>query len=259
MILRISMAVAMLMSVACGAGRPAAEPEAATAAEPRASAEPALDIAVEQLAGPVWIHRSRFETDSWGLVEANGLVVFGERGAVLVDTAWTPAQARWLLDWIERESGREALAVIVTHSHGDRSAGIGEALARGIPVHGSQGTAELLRQRGEPAPSQVFEDELELDLGGVALEAFYPGPGHTADNSVVYVADQAVLFGGCLIRAAATDDLGNVADADVAAWPETMRRLIERYGSARRVVPGHGAVGDAALLEHTRDLAARGR
>src|SRR5690606_17747817 len=124
---------------------------------------------------------------------------------------------------------------------------------RGIPVHGYRGTAGLLRDRGQPEPSAVFDEALELDLGGVTVEAFYPGAGHTADNSVVFVAGERLLFGGCLIRAAATSDLGNVADADVSAGPKTVQRLIERYGGAQVVIPGHGAVGDASLLSHTRD------
>jgi metallo-beta-lactamase class B len=66
-----------------------------------------------------------------------------------------------------------------------------------------------------------------------------------------------VLFGGCLLRATTDNGIGNLADADIDAYPTTIARLIERYPARRITVPGHGsAAGDA--LDWTRQvLAAR--
>jgi hypothetical protein len=58
-----------------------------------------------------------------------------------------------------------------------------------------------------------------------------------------------------MVRAANGETLGNVADADVAAWPASVGRVIARYGGAARVVPGHGAPGGVQLLTHTLALA----
>jgi glyoxylase-like metal-dependent hydrolase (beta-lactamase superfamily II) len=46
-----------------------------------------------------------------------------------------------------------------------------------------------------------------------------------------------------------------VADADVAEWPASIRRVLERYPQAEVVVPGHGEVGGVELLRHTITLA----
>src|SRR6185295_3616589 len=80
-----------------------------------------------------------------------------------------------------------------------------------------------------------------VDHVGTA-EVFYPGPAHTRDNIVVWLPDSRVLFGGCAVRAA-TSGLGNVADADLTAYPASIRRVLERYPAAEVVVPGHGDVG----------------
>ena len=49
--------------------------------------------------------------------------------------------------------------------------------------------------------------------------------------------------------------LGNLGDAVIEAWPDSVERLISRYGSALLVVPGHGKVGNVSLLENTKKLA----
>jgi glyoxylase-like metal-dependent hydrolase (beta-lactamase superfamily II) len=79
-------------------------------------------------------------------------------------------------------------------------------------------------------------------------------PGHAPDNIVVWFPDQRILFGGCLIKSASADGLGFTGDADLATWPEAVRRVAARYHPTL-VVPGHGplALGDAPL-RHTLDL-----
>ena len=97
-------------------------------------------------------------------------------------------------------------------------------------------------------------DARVFDLGGRKVEVYYPGPGHTVDNAVAYDPASRVLFGGCMIRAAATTDLGNAADAVVAEWAGSVGRVAARYSEAAIVIPGHGDVGGRGLLAHTVKL-----
>ena len=113
----------------------------------------------------------------------------------------------------------------------------------------------------QAAPSRdLLPAAVSLDLErpasiAVGVEAFYPGPGHTIDNIVVYVADARVLFGGCLIRPGASTTLGNTDDADVAEWSSSVERAAERYTTAEIVVPSHGSWAGRELLDHTARLA----
>lgn len=218
------------------------------------AAEPGPDIELRRLSDRVWLHVNAFELPDWGRVEANGLVIVGARGAVIIDTGWTAEQTRWLLDRARDATGRDALAVVATHSHLDRAGGAGVAAAAGVPVYASRRTRELLGAKGS-AITHAFDATAEIDLGDGQVELFYPGAGHTPDNIVAFVREDSLLFGGCLVRAGHSDWIGNVEDADLPAWPATMDRVIERYGDARLVVPGHGRPGDASLLRHTRELA----
>src|SRR5690606_5099180 len=116
-------------------------------------------------------------------------------------------------------------------------------------------SAELAPAQGWPAPDRLVDEAETVRLGGRVVEVYYPGPGHAPDNVVVWVAEERVLFGGCFVKSADAPNLGYTGDADIAAWPGAVTRVAERYPEAALVVPGHGAVGDRSLLDHTIHLA----
>ncbi len=103
-------------------------------------------------------------------------------------------------------------------------------------------------------PETTFADTLEVEVGSRTLKLHYAGPGHTADNSVVWIPDDGILFGGCAVRSGASTQLGYTQEADLERWPGTIETLLEAYGDARWIVPGHGRPGDVELLRHTLEL-----
>lgn len=241
---------------------PVSKTAAAVAPAPKAvrfSADPGPHIRIEPISEHVWLHESSHEVEGYGRVSANGIIVVGSKGAAVVDSSWTPEQTRWLLDRVREATGRPALALIATHSHNDRAGGIGVAAAAGVPSFALDKTNAILRRDNKPAAANTFTTSRSFDLGGVTLEAFYPGAGHTVDNIVVYVGADRLVFGGCLIRSARSKRLGYTKEADIGAWPKTMARVIARYPKVGIVVPGHGPRGGAELLTHTVELAKRGR
>ena len=125
---------------------------------------------------------------------------------------------------------------------------------RHIPVYAIPATIELARSTHQPAipdhplnlpstPSPIAKDAL----------IFFPGGGHTKDNVVVYFPKERVLFGGCFIKDSKATGLGNIADADLAAWPAALERTQAAFPQIETVIPGHGPM-DPRALTHTRDL-----
>ena len=78
-----------------------------------------------------------------------------------------------------------------------------------------------------------------------------PGAGHTEDNLVVWLPDNGILFGGCLVRPLEWNSLGFVGDASIESWADSVRSIKSKFSGIVTVVPGHGGVGDAELLDHT--------
>jgi len=209
------------------------------------------------------------------------LVVITDDAMVLVDTPYTPEATGTLVAWAREHFGQRDLVAINTGFHVDNLGGNAALIEQGIPVYGSDATVDLLAERGEktratllgwlrgPAnrrfyeahaaipyvpPDHVFslEDGLELAFDGATVAVYFPGASHTRDNVVVYFPAQRVLFGGCMILAG--DSAGNTADADMDAWPDSVRRL--KQFECDVLVPGHGDRYDPGLLDHTLALLA---
>jgi metallo-beta-lactamase class B len=239
------------VAIALGDEPPAGPAPAATAAGPSGLGD---DLTVEQLAAGVWLHTSWIDLETYGKTPANGLVVVSGDEAALVDTAWTDDQTRRLIAWVAEHERARVSTVVVTHSHRDRLGGLAAAHAAGARSFGLDRTAELARANGAVVPQVRFTDRLTVQLGDRILELRYLGPGHTEDNIVVWLPDVALLFGGCLVRPGNGTSLGNTSEADLERWPATIEAVEREYGSARFVVPGHGAPGGPELLAHTLEL-----
>lgn len=212
------------------------------------------DVEVYPLARGIWRHVTYKEMAGWGNVPANGLIVVDGRHAVMIDTPWTPEQTAVLLDWVEKKLNAKVEAVVVGHSHADCLGGLSEIHKRGITSIGSEKTRELALAAGVKAPKETFTKTRKLKVGERELELFYPGPGHTVDNIVTWIANEKVLFGGCLVKAGDAKTLGNIAEADLIAWPASLAKVKNRYPSARLLVPGHGDPGGWELVENTLKL-----
>jgi glyoxylase-like metal-dependent hydrolase (beta-lactamase superfamily II) len=87
------------------------------------------------------------------------------------------------------------------------------------------------------------------------VELYFPGAGHTRDNIAVWLPRQRVLHGGCFLKSSTVGDLGYVRDADLGAWPASLRRLDAAYPARGIVVPGHGSIAGDAVTATARLLA----
>nr|MBP7613653.1 hypothetical protein [Paludibacter sp.] len=99
-------------------------------------------------------------------------------------------------------------------------------------------------------PQHSFTKELILKIGGTSIINYYPGEGHTRDNIVSYIPATKVLFGGCIIKALGSGK-GNLAEANVTTWAQSVRNVKQKFPNAVIIIPGHGAYGPHPLLDYT--------
>ena len=57
----------------------------------------------------------------------------------------------------------------------------------------------------------------------------------------------------CLIKEAKAGK-DNLAEANVKAWPETVRKVKKKYPKVKKIIPGHGELGGIELLDYTIGL-----
>ncbi|WP_077845988.1 subclass B1 metallo-beta-lactamase [Clostridium puniceum] len=202
----------------------------------------------------VWVHTTYYNYNGSRTL-SNGLLVITSKGLVLIDTAWTNEQTEELIKLTKEKFKQDITTAIITHAHMDKIGGIKTLLENKIDVKSTPLTAQFAEKLGydKPNPS-ITSDDTVLELGDTKLEVYFPGEGHTADNIVVWLAKDKILFGGCIVKPLESKTMGNTSDANMKAWPNSIENLINKFPDAEIVIPSHGDWGDKQILTHTLDL-----
>ncbi|WP_299989499.1 subclass B1 metallo-beta-lactamase [uncultured Pontibacter sp.] len=210
-------------------------------------------LEVHKIADQVYQHLSFLETQSFGKVPCNGMVVIDQQEAIIFDTPPTDQASLELIEWVEQSLGCQVKAVVATHFHDDCLGGLQAFEQRGIPSYASHRTIALAKANHSAVPKHGFEEELTLEVGNEKVLVLYPGKGHTQDNVVGYFPKAQTMFGGCLIKEVGAGK-GNLADADTVAWPQTVAKLKATFPQVKHVIPGHGKAGGQQLIDYTVHL-----
>jgi metallo-beta-lactamase class B len=210
-------------------------------------------LSITQISENAFLHTSFKQTNDFGNVPCNGLLIRGGGEAIVFDTPTDDESARALMKWAEETLKCKIKAVIPTHFHDDCLGGLKAFEMHQIPSYAHAKTIELAKAQQTAVPQNAFSDSLLLQVGVAPVVVKFFGEGHTKDNVVGYFASEGVLFGGCLIKALQASK-GYLGDANTAAWPHTVEKIRKEYAHVKIVVPGHGAHGDAALLDYTIQL-----
>ena len=218
----------------------------------------AYPILLQKIAEGVWVHTSTYTFPGGNVVPSNGLVVDDGEGLILVDTAWGELATQVLLDTLKAETGKEVTKLVITNHQNDRLAGVDILERKGVSVFTHPDTPSLSASKNTPTPDTTVAalKEAGARTKSGPIEIGYPGPGHTADNLVVYVPSAKILFGGGLVRGKGQQGLGNITDADLKAWPKSLNWTKQTYGTARLVVPGHGQGAGIDLIDNTLGMLA---
>jgi glyoxylase-like metal-dependent hydrolase (beta-lactamase superfamily II) len=104
--------------------------------------------------------------------------------------------------------------------------------------------AELLKGAEFRKSDVVFDQEYELDLGGVTAKLLAFGPNHTRGDVAVWIERDRVLFSGDLAMKAQPAFASPYSS--IKQWFASLDRLEALKPTV--VVPSHGPVGDAGFI-----------
>lgn len=210
------------------------------------------DVSLVKVTDKVYIHRSMLQTVNYGKVGCNGMIFISDGEAAIVDTPADLPQTELLLEWLE-EHQIQVTSVTVNHFHDDCLAGLAAFQRRNIPSYGNLQTQRLAMADSLIAPLYTFSDSMVLRVGQQEIISRFPGQAHTIDNTVTYVPSEKVLFGGCMMKAMNASK-GNLDDANVEAWSETIEKVRLLFPDMEYVIPGHGRIGGTDLLDYTIEM-----
>jgi glyoxylase-like metal-dependent hydrolase (beta-lactamase superfamily II) len=204
------------------------------------------------------------------VLDVNVTLVAGDGQAMLVDTLSTDAQAGELAEQVQRLSPYP-LIVVNTHHHFDHCYGNARLAAGGGPIWAHEATARQLREHGARWQRECYQEWADrdpefaaalaavtivppnhtvrhlstVDVGGRVVELRHYGRGHTDGDLVVRVPDAEVVVAGDLVEEGAPPQF---TEGYPLEWPDTLAALLGHLTAKTVVVPGHGALVDAAFV-----------
>ncbi len=181
----------------------------------------------------------------------------------VVDTAFPLGAERALKNIKRTTKGKRIRYAIVTHYHDDHAFGSGAFAKEGAIIVAHENARRSFVEKnltkyaekaakdkayaGLPAtpPQLTFKDQLILDDGkGRRAELYYFGDAHTTGDVFTYLPKEKIVFTG---DACVNGDHNYLGDADTGSWIEVLGKVQALAPDV--VVPGHGAVGRADMLE----------
>ena len=160
-------------------------------------------------------------------------------GVILVDDKYPENVADVLVN-MKSVTTQPVKYMLNTHHHGDHVSGNANIREMGIDVIAHKNIREnflRLKQPGEP--NIVFADQAAVYLGGVEVQMFYLGRGHTNGDTVIYFPDlKTVHTGDLIIDAMPVIDYGGGGSA--LEFIKTIDNLLKIDFDT--MIPGHGRI-----------------
>ncbi|MBU1175957.1 MAG: subclass B2 metallo-beta-lactamase [Alphaproteobacteria bacterium] len=184
----------------------------------------------------------------------NGAVYIGEDHVTVIGATWTPQTAELLAGEIAEVTDLPITEVIDTNYHPDRAGGNGYFARIGASIVSTRLTHDLIASDWDKVVAWMIDNGLgtypvlpavlpdtvhdgDFDLQDGSVQAFYLGPSHTPDGIFVWFPDENVLYGNCILK----QRLGNLAFADLAEYPSTLKKLKALNLPIETIIAGHYA------------------
>jgi glyoxylase-like metal-dependent hydrolase (beta-lactamase superfamily II) len=196
--------------------------------------------------------------------------VVGSRATLIIDPGMGRRNGETVLREAQKLSANTELYVATTHYHVEHTLGyvampsaryINAAVQEAEFAELWEANANLFRPRG-PVQTELLRDaagrkadvtfdrEYTLDLGGVRVRWTVVGPTHTRGDTILFVVEDSLLFGGDVAMHETFLLAG--PDTSMKAWMAAFD-LVEKIRPST-IVPSHGKVGDVSLIAKNRAL-----
>ena len=209
-------------------------------------------LEVVKLSEHSYMHISYMKGEEGNFIACNGYIYTDGGEAMVFDTPLNDSISKQLIDFVRNDLKMTIKGVVVSHSHVDAAGGLRAFTKANIPSYASVQTADLLKQDSLTI-SHPFKDTQSIRMNDTTIENRYVGEAHASDNIVSYISKEHLLFGGCMIKENGGKK-GNLDDANLETWSETVVSIKGMFPELEIVIPGHGFIGDAELLDYTIEL-----
>jgi cyclase len=190
----------------------------------------------------------------------NSTVILGAYGVVVVDAKTTKAGGQELLDDIAKITSKPVTTVILTHSDGDHVNGLA-AFPPGLTIIAQENCKkEMEASAGSrtPAPqdrlpTKTYDKTDKMTIDGVKIQLYHWAPGHTSGDTVVYLPDEKIVFGGDLLVTNRPDtNIHADKNGSAAGWIENAKGMLKLNSDT--YLTGHGDMMTKADVQKKLDF-----
>lgn len=207
-------------------------------------------LKISHLAGDFYIYTT-YNTYEDSRVPANGMYLVTSQGVVLFDTPWDTTQFQPLLDSIQLKHNKSVVMCFATHWHSDKTAGLEYYRQRGIRTYTTVRTDVLSKKNDKKRAEYLMVNDTVFNIGRYSFETYYPGPGHTDDNIVIWFEKERILYGGCLIKGADAENLGYLGDGNLTAYAGTLQKVQKKFPRPKFIIVAHSDWSNINSLKHS--------
>jgi len=181
-----------------------------------------------------------------GGVGSNDGVIVGKTSVILVDTKSTVDSEKGVIDEITKITPKPVTTAIITHSDGDHVSGLA-AFPPGLTIIAQENCKKEMEESAttrNPAPqdrlpTKTYDKTEKLTIDGVKIVLYHWAPGHTNGDTVVYLPDQKIVFGGDLLVTNRPDTgIHLEKHGSAAGWIENVKGMLAL--NADTYLTGHG-------------------
>jgi cyclase len=181
-----------------------------------------------------------------GGVGSNDGFIVGTSGVVLVDTKTTVDSEKGVIAEIAKVTPKMVNTVIITHSDGDHVNGLA-AFPPGLTIIAQENCKKEMQASAggrNPAPqdrlpTKTYAKTDKLTIDGVHIQLYHWANGHTSGDTVVYLPDDKIVFGGDLLVTNRPDTLIHLEkNGSAAGWIENAKGMVGL--NADTYLTGHG-------------------
>lgn len=200
-----------------------------------------------------------------GLNVSNAGLIVGPDSCLVIDTLYVRPMTEAFQKAIRRATKKPVGRIVCTHHHADHTLGL-NWFSKDIPVIAHRFMrermietgldlahyrrvnpeyAEHLRGLKQRFPDTVYDGSMTLYLGDRRVELHNPGHTHSKGDSLVWLPKERILYSGDFCFNFVTPA---TFDAHIGNWLRSARHILKTF-PIRKIVPGHGPVGDKRILE----------
>lgn len=200
-------------------------------------------------------------------------IIVGSRATLIIDPGMGMKSGEAVLREAAKVSKGNEIYLVTTHMHPEHTTGetafpattrlirakaqhqdIKEAAQKWVAEFRSRSPelVELLKDLKEfREPTETFDREKTIDLGGVNVRLLWLGPGHTLGDTVAFVEGDSVIFSGDLAMKKAFPAF-TAPQSSIDKWLEALDAMAALRPA--QVVGAHYGMGDATVISEYRDF-----